>query len=293
MSAEIVQFARPIELPNSEFIFGRTAGMCEVRKRIEGALQDDLPVLIEGESGTGKEVIGRFLHQHSRWAKGPFIKLNCGAMPARLLEEEIFGDGQGAENGERPVRSGSRTQAPGATLFLDEVGDLDIALQRRLMQALESSGSRSAPGPEYQSTRGRRFICATSIDLESALGDRPFLRELLACFGQRRVVLVPLRERKEDIPQLCDYLIQKFARDFSRPAPKLSSYAVEAFQQWKWPGNIRELENWIARIVIFGTEEVIGRDFRRQLVDWGAVPPRRHRALRMKTERPRRGRGGR
>jgi len=293
MSAEIVQFSRPIELPNSEFIFGRTAGMCEVRKRIEGALQDDLPVLIEGESGTGKEVIGRFLHQHSRWAKGPFIKLNCGAMPARLLEEAIFGYAEGPGNGEGKMRSGSITQAPGATLFLDEVGDLDIALQRRLMQELESSGSHSVLNSERQSIPARRFICATSIDLESALRDRPFLRELLACFADHRVVLMPLRERKEDIPQLCDYLVQKFARDFGRSVPKLSSYAIDAFQQWKWPGNIRELENWIARIVIFGTEEVIGRDFRRQLVDWGAVPPRRHRALRMKTERPRRGRGGR
>ena len=288
MPAKIVQFSRPIELPNSEFIFGKTAGMAEVRRKIEEALHDDLPVLIEGESGTGKEVIGRLLHLRSKWGEGPFIKLNCGAMPARSLEEEIFGCEDGTANSIRRFRSSSMDDSPGGTFFLDEIGNMDIALQRRLMQTLEAGAGLAADRSKHQTVAARRFIGTSSVNLEAPSGNRAFLRELLSCFAEHRVVLLPLRERKEDIPQLCDYLIEKFARDFGRPAPRLSSYALESFQQWKWPGNIRELENWIARIVIFGTDETIGRDFRRQLVDWGAAPPRRHRELHMNVERTRR-----
>ena len=110
-----------------------------------------------------------------------------------------------------------------------------------------------------------RFVCSTSINLEAGLRSPNFQGELLGCFAHR-VRLLPLRERKQDIPQLCDYLLEKFARDFGRPVPHLSSEALDVFQQWKWPGNVRELENWIARIVIFGAEEVVGLEFSRQLV---------------------------
>jgi two-component system response regulator AtoC len=278
-----------MELPNSEFVFGKTAGMSEVRRKIEEALHDDLPVLIEGESGTGKEVIGRLLHLRSKLGEGPFIKLNCGAIPARSLEEEIFGCEDGTAI--RRSRGSSLNDLPRGTFFLDEIGNMDIALQRRLMQTLEPGAGLAVDRSKHQTIAARRFIGASSVNLEMPSGNRAFLRELLSCFAKHRVVLLPLRERKEDIPQLCDYLIEKFAREFGRPAPKLSSYALESFQQWKWPGNIRELENWIARIVIFGTDETIGRDFRRQLVDGGAAPPRRHRVLHVNLERTRRRKG--
>ena len=127
-----------------------------------------------------------------------------------------------------------------------------------------------------------RFVCATSSYLNAGLGS--FLVELLGNFAHHRLRLLPLRERREDIPQLCEYLLEKFASDFGRPVPHLSSHAVEAFQQWKWPGNIRELENWIARIVIFGAEEVLGLEFRRRLPSEEDY----HRVARMRVGRTRR-----
>ena len=279
MSDATVQLPNSIELPSSGFIFGKTAAMSEVRRKIERAFLDDLPVLIEGESGTGKEVVGRYLHQHSMRREGPFTKLDCGATSMRLLEEEICGIREVAVSSGSKAESGCISQISRATLFLDQIGDLDLPLQRTLIKALDQGNSERQTVPV-----ARRFICATRVDLESPTKNQSFLRDLLACFAQHRVVLLPLRERKEDIPQICDYLLEKFARDLGRPVPKLSLYALEAFQRWKWPGNIRELENWIARIVLFGTEEAIGRDFDRLLLDGGAARPRRHRALHMKTE---------
>jgi DNA-binding NtrC family response regulator len=254
---ETAQTGRSFELPSTESIFGRTDGMREIHEKIARAMLDNLPVLIEGESGTGKEVIGRFLHEHSVRSHGPFLKFNCAAASAGLLEGEMFG---------YEKNSGGRAVglASGGTLFLDEIHDLDLPLQQKLSGTLGSGRYRRIDGREDLAVNAR-FVCATSSDLKAGLQNRTFLEELLGCFAHHRLRLLPLRERREDIPRLCEYLLEKFARDFGRPVPHLSANMLEAFQQWKWPGNVRELENWIARIVIFGAEEVIDLEFRRQL----------------------------
>lgn len=283
MLAETAQTFRRIELPNVEFIFGNTPGMREIRIKIEDASRDNLPVLIEGENGTGKEVIGRFLHDRSARKEGPFIRVNCGAVQARLLEGEMFGYEEGATGDVRETKNGSIGMAAGGTLFLDEVGDMDLTLQQKLLRTLDSGHYGRQDGREELAVNAR-FVCASSRDLQA---EPPFLKELLRCF-EHRVRLRPLRERKQDIPQLSEYLVEKFARSFGRPVPRLSSYVLKAFQEWNWPGNIRELENWIARIVIFGTEEVIGLEFQRQLGLLGRVSPREHRAMQPKGDRVRR-----
>ena len=262
MPAEIDNETRRLELPRPEFIFGTTAGMREIRATIERAAQDNLPVLIQGESGTGKEMLSRYLHQ--QWGSGdePFLKLNCGAALASLVEGEIFGIEKTTAARGHESKSGLIEFASGGTLFLDEIEGMDISLQRKVAHTLESGRYRRIEGRE-DLTVDARFVCATSIDLEAELRNC-VVAELLGHFVHR-VRLLPLRERREDIPQLCEYLLAKFASDFGRPIPHLSSRAVEALQQWKWPGNIRELENWIARIVIFGAEEVVGFEFKRQL----------------------------
>jgi DNA-binding NtrC family response regulator len=276
------------ELPTAEFIFGSTAGMRKVREEIERAFCDDFPVLIEGESGTGKEVIGRFLHMSSIRSGAPFLKLNCAATPPDLLEAAMFGYEQRGARDVRPTEFGSIGLAGGGTLFLDEIGDADSAFLQMLMQTLESGRYRHLGGNE-DITATARFVCASSIDLGTRLKSRTWVGGLLGLFGLHRVRLLPLRERKEDIPQLCEYLLERFARDFGRPVPHLSSNALEAFQRWKWPGNIRELENWIARIVIFGAEEVIGLEFSRQLMALEeAAAARNHHVTHMKLGRPRR-----
>ena len=284
MPAEVAQTARRIELPSTESIFGSTAGMREIREKIERAIRDNLPVLIEGESGTGKEVVGRFLHENSVRRDGPFLKFNCAAASAGLQEGEMFGYETGAAVNLRETTGGSIGLASGGTLFLDEIDDMDLSLQQKLTQTLNSGHYRRIDGREDLAVN-TRFVCATSIGLEAGLRNHTFLEELLGCFAHHRVRLLPLRERKEDIPQLCEYLLEKFARDFERPVPHLSSDALEAFQQWKWPGNVRELENWIARIVIFGAEEVVGLEFNRQLTAGEEPALRYHRAAYMKSGR--------
>jgi DNA-binding NtrC family response regulator len=261
--------------------------MREIQGEIERAMGDSLPVLIEGESGTGKEVIARFLHENSAHRGGPFLKFNCAAASASLREREMFGYETGAGDDLPESPRGFIGRALGGTLFLDEIDDMNLSLQRKLMRTLRSGHYRSIDGREDMAINAR-VVCATSFDLKVASRNHTFLEELLECFVHHRVHLLPLRERKEDIPQLCEYLLEKFARDFDRPVPQLSSGALEAFQQWKWPGNVRELENWIARIVIFGAEEVIGLQFSRQLAAGEEPALRYHRAARVSFGRARR-----
>lgn len=265
------------ELPTAEFIFGSTAGMRKVREEIERAFSDDFPVLIEGESGTGKEVMGRFLHAGSIRGRGPFLKLNCAAAPPDLLGAKMFGWEQQETMDVRSTAIGSIGLASGGTVFLDEIGDMDSALLQKLMQILESGNYRH-PGGNEDLTANARFVCASSADLGTGLKSRTCVERLLGLSNLHRVRMLPLRERKEDIPQLCEYLLGRFAGDFGRPVPRLSSNVLEAFQRWKWPGNIRELENWIARIVIFGAEDVVGLEFSRQLLAFEEAAARsRHR----------------
>jgi two-component system response regulator AtoC len=234
-----------------------------IREQIERAFHDDLPVLIEGESGTGKELIGRFLHSSSRRREGPFLKLNCAAQPGSL-ECAIYGYESGARAKVRDTCS-SIGLASGGTLFFDEIGDMDLTLQRKLAETLACGHYRLCDGAEDRAVDAR-IVCSSCVDLNTGPAQGCFLERLQKSFAHYHLQLLPLRERKEDIPQLCECLLGKFAREFGRSVPHLSGNALEALQRWTWPGNIRELENWIARIVIFGAEEVIGLQFSRQLL---------------------------
>ena len=289
MPAEIDNNPRYSPLPRPELFFGTSAGMRVARKKVERAAQDQLPVLIEGESGTGKETLGRFLHGHSRRGDEPFLKLNCGAVPATLLEGKVFGVQKVMERSLEDENCTSSLASVG-TLFLNEIEGVESSLQRRIAHALELSQNRSIGGTE-ESCGQARLICATTIDLEAELEDH-IVHELMECFIHR-IRLIPLRDRREDIPQLCEYLLGKIAKDFGRPVPHLSSRAVEALQQWTWPGNIRELENWIARIVVFGVEEVVDIEFRRQMTTRSISAPRFHHGSRLRYARAMRSRGHR
>jgi two-component system response regulator AtoC len=253
------------ELPSEAVIFGGTAAMREIRDLIERALHNDLPVLIQGESGTGKEVVGRFLHAHGERSHGPFIKLNCAAMSSSLLESELFGHEKGAFAGANEVKPGLVEVAEGGTVFLDEIGAMDWELQAKLLKMLQDGCYSRVGGTEERLARVR-VICATNTNLEAAVEKRAFRQDLLFHLEMIGLHMVPLRERKEDIPQLCEYLLTKQSREFGKEAPHLSPAALHLLKQWKWPGNLRELENWIARIIIFGTEEVLGLELRRQLL---------------------------
>jgi DNA-binding NtrC family response regulator len=294
MSAELTESLRiePAELPREAVIFGSTVAMREVRATIDGALFNNFPVLIQGESGTGKELVAQFVHVHSSVSSGPFVKLNCAATPTNLLEGELFGYESGAFPGITESRRGVIENAEGGTLFLDEISEMDLGSQAKLLGVLRDGHFSRVGGSEELPVRVR-VICATSADLSAAVAQHAFHQDLLSGLSVTRLHLLPLRERRGDIPLLCGYLLEKLARTYNRPVPRLSVSALEVLKQWKWPGNMRELENWIARIIIFGTEEVLGLDLSPQLTT-SAVGQRHRRIahLRPGISRARRPRGG-
>lgn len=265
MPAELNESFRidPAELPAETVIFGCTAAMREIQSKIEPLRSSDLPVLIEGESGTGKEVIARFLHTRSNRCDEPFVKLNCAAIPASLLESELFGCEKGAFTGANKDRPGLVEIADGGTLFLDEIGDMDWNLQGKLLQLLQDGRYTRIGGSEERVARVR-VICATNFDLHKAVERGSFRNDLFYRIDVVRLRLPALRDRKDDIPQLCGYFLLKLARQFNRPIPRLNPATMQSLKQWNWPGNLRELENWIARAIVFGEEVTLGAEFRRE-----------------------------
>ena len=256
-------------LPGRELIFGSSAGMLAVREVVNKAIHDDLPLLIEGESGSGKEMISRFVHSHSVRKGATFLKLNCAASTALVMESVLYGNG-GAPSSVHTRSEDSPGLISGGTLFLDEIGELDQNLQQKLAETMASGHYRSAEGRHFERVNAR-LMSSSTTGPQSEMESHGLAGSGLKSLAHHHLRLVPLRERKEDIPSLCEYLLAKFAREFGRSVPQLSSDVLEAFHLWEWPGNIRELENWIARIVIFGAEEAIGLQFKSQnhsLITW-------------------------
>jgi transcriptional regulator with PAS, ATPase and Fis domain len=272
MPADSTQYYRvdPAELPAEAVIFGCTSAMHDIRKTIDRAICSDLPVLIQGESGTGKGVIARYLHIRSSRRNEPFVKLNCAAIPASLLESALFGYQKGSFNGAEEDRPGLIEFANGGTLFLDNIEELHSSLQVKLVHLLQNEMFTRVGGSKE--TIGRlRIICATSIDLETALRAGTFREDLFSCIDVVSLRLLPLCHRKADIPQLCKYFLQKLARQFGRNAPRLEPAVLDLLMRWDWPGNLRELENWIARAIILGDTKTLEAELKRQLghrKDW-------------------------
>jgi two-component system response regulator AtoC len=254
----------PAELPGEAVIFGRTPAMRALRDKIDSVLSSDLPVLIQGESGTGKEVIARFLHTRSNRSGAPFAKLNCAAIPASLLESELFGAEKGSFAGSSEVRPGLVEIAEGGTLFLNEIGEVSLDLQDKLLSLLRD-GTYSRIGSREERSGRVRIVCASNIDLQEAIQSGVFREDLFNRIDAVSLCLPPLRERKNDIPQLCEYFLQKLSRQFRRSIPLLSPDTPELLKLWNWPGNLRELENWIARAVILGGDEALVAELKRQL----------------------------
>lgn len=250
MPTELIQSLRidAADLPSEAVIFGSTSAMRRVHGQIVRILDNDLPVLIRGESGTGKEVIARFLHARSNRCDLPFVKVNCSAIPASLLEGELLGKGVG---GAPSAERGLMELAAGGTLFLDEIGDLNLEMQAKVLDLLEERREGRIGGVNGLRVR---VICATDRNLEQAVEQRTFRRDLFYRIDVIRLNLLPLRERKEDIPGLCDHFLGKLAKKFDRAAPELSEDAIETLSRWSWPGNLHELENRLARLMVLGED---------------------------------------
>jgi two-component system, NtrC family, response regulator AtoC len=228
--------------------------MRAVRQRVERAAGLNVPILILGESGTGKEVLARFVHERSPWFNGPFVKVNCPAIPGTLLESELFGFEKGAFTGANAPKPGRMELAQSGTLFMDEIGELDAALQAKLLHVLQD-GHFTRIGGHEEKRMDARVICATNRRLQQEIERGGFRSDLFYRINVITISLPPLRERREDIPYLVEYLRNAFNRRFQKDAQPVSRDLVQLLQQRDWPGNVRELENCMARYVILGSEE--------------------------------------
>ncbi|HEV8336630.1 MAG TPA: sigma-54 dependent transcriptional regulator [Candidatus Polarisedimenticolia bacterium] len=238
-------------------ILGTSPAMREIFSIIERIARTDVPVLIRGESGTGKELIARAIHAQSRRASGPFVALNCAAVPEALLESEFFGYERGAFTGAIRSHPGRFQQASGGTLFLDEIGAMRIDLQAKLLRAIQEReiqrlGSTAAVPVDA------RILSATGENLEEAIRRKTFREDLFYRLNVVPLLLPPLRERVEDIPLLTSHFLRASAEKFGREASVLTPEAMDRLQTHAWPGNVRELENCIERMVLLARGTRLG-----------------------------------
>ena len=232
--------------------------MQEVLEAIERVARTRAPVLLRGETGTGKGVLARTLHLHGGRAARPFVTVNCAALPAPLLESELFGHVRGAFTGAVEDRPGLFVEAEGGTLFLDEIGELPLALQPKLLHALESGQVRPV-GSSKEHPVDVRIVAATNRNLRQDVKAGSFREDLLYRIEVVPIVVPPLRQRREDLPALIEQLFQESLRKHpSSPVKRLSPEVIQQLLAYPWPGNIRELAHVMERLVLLGQESVVG-----------------------------------
>ena len=242
------------------FESSRSARVRELGKRAKQVAQTNTPVLVLGETGTGKERISRAIHAWSPRAEHPFVSLNCAAIPAGLLESELFGHVKGAFTGASSHRAGRFAMANGGTLFLDEIGEMPVELQAKLLRVLQE-GEFEAVGSDRTIKVDVRIVAATHVDLEKAIRDGRFREDLYYRLSVFPLRLPPLRERLEDLTALCETLLLEHARKTGRRRMRVTSASIEKLRSYGWPGNIRELANVIERATILSTMADIGPEF--------------------------------
>ena len=243
-------------LPPESVIFGQTAAMQDVRHKLQRVAGADISVLISGESGTGKDIIARLLHAYSPWAKGPYVKVNCPAIPGTLLESELFGYEKGAFTGAYGAKPGRVEMAHRGTLFLDEISELAATLQAKLLQLLQD-GQFSRIGAQEDKRVEVRIVCATNRHLQTEIEHGRFREDLFYRIAAMTIHLPPLRERAIDLPVICEYLLQYYNDKLNGRAPMFRPALLAKMQRYAWPGNVRQLENLIKRYVVMGSEDVI------------------------------------
>jgi DNA-binding NtrC family response regulator len=239
-----------------ETLVGDSPQMLQIKAIIEQVADSELTVLIRGESGTGKEIVARLLHSLSSRKNEPFIKVNCAAIPRDLLESELFGYEKGAFTGAFKTKQGRFETADKGTIFLDEIGDMPLELQSKLLQVLEQYEFMRVGGITTKKV-DTRIVCATNRDLNKALKDQTIREDLFYRLNEVTISLPPLRERREDIPLLTEHFLQKHNILYDKKYHPLSSKTIELLQEYDWPGNVRQLENLIKQVVVREDEGII------------------------------------
>jgi two-component system response regulator PilR (NtrC family) len=232
-------------------LVGNSQAMQNVKARVAKVARGMAPVLVRGESGTGKELVARALHESSQRAGGPLVAVNCGAIPEALLEAEFFGARKGSYTGATQDRPGYFQAAQGGTLFLDEIGDLPLAMQSKLLRAIQERSVRPL-GATQEEPVDVRIVSATHRDLAADVQAGRFRQDLYYRLNVIEVVIPPLRERREDLPDLCRSLLARIAQESGTPAPELTEATVAAIAAHPLTGNVRELENLLHRAVALG-----------------------------------------
>jgi DNA-binding NtrC family response regulator len=241
---------------HKEDIVGQSEAMQQVFKMIGRVAASDAPVMITGESGSGKELVARAIHRYSTRSENSFLAINCAAIPENLLESELFGHEKGAFTGAHNLRIGRFEQCDRGTLFLDEVGEMPLGVQSKLLRVLQE-GEFSRVGGNQTIRTDVRIVCATNKHLEDEVAARKFREDLFYRLNVVRIQLPPLRARADDIRLLAEYFLRKTANRRHRPLVKLSEEAVRALEAYPWPGNVRELENTIQRATVLATSELL------------------------------------
>lgn len=240
-------------------IIGRSPAMLETLEMVRQAAPSSATVFLHGESGTGKELLARALHEQSPRRNGPFVVVNCAALPESILEAELFGFEKGAFTGAHATKEGRIEKADGGTLFLDEVGELSPPVQAKLLRVLQE-GELERLGSTAPRTVDFRLVSATNRDLEQMVAKGEFREDLFYRLNVIGIRLPALRDRPEDIPLLVDHFLRRFIAKNEKTVRDLSKEALFALTSWSWPGNVRELENVVERAVVLTRDEVIGLD---------------------------------
>ncbi len=247
------------KLPAESLIIGQSKAIQDLTRSIQKLARSQAPIYISGESGSGKELVARSIHELGPRAGKPFIAVNCGAIPRELMESEFFGHKKGSFTGAHQDKAGLFQAAEGGTLFFDEVADLPLDMQVKLLRAIQEKSVRPVGAAEELLT-DVRILCATHKSLETEVKENRFRQDLFYRLNVIQLNVPPLRQRHEDIPLLANYFLEKIAREIQLPTPMLSNTALSALNNYPFPGNVRELENILERAFTLCENAVIDSD---------------------------------
>lgn len=274
---ELLDLRQQLSDDEDRAVWGNSDKMRGIATVIEQVADSDVTVLIRGESGVGKELVSRAIHQRSTRRNRPFVKVNCAALPAELLESELFGHERGAFTGAATTRIGKFEQADTGTLMLDEIGEMKPALQAKLLHVLQDAEFTKL-GSNKRIQVDVRIVAATNRDLEKMMLSGDFREDLYYRLKVIELTVPSLRERPDEVPTLTDFFVARYSRKYNRPLRPISDELRQLFLQYDWPGNIRELENMIKRVVILQDEHLVVREIQRNTerhaaMLLAAVPP--------------------